>query len=146
MTDNSEGDDTSAWSARRAAHEAVRQATPSPPGPDRTDVPVPERITTALDAAGLYGPEVDVALGGVEPMVDEWEAGHRVPTRAQMDALSELTGFPVRFFYKPLRPEERLGGAWVCQRSGPGKGCTYIEPRPGPSDAPVVDLHPDTLF
>ena len=39
--------------------------------------PTPERITIALDYRELYGPEVDRALGGEEPMVDEWESGAR---------------------------------------------------------------------
>ncbi len=35
----------------------------------------PSRITLALDAGDHYGPEVDVACGGVAPMVDAWAAG-----------------------------------------------------------------------
>ena len=66
--------------------------------------PTPERITTALDLRMLYGLEVDRALGGEEPMVDEWESGERVPTFAQVQALAELTGFPVKFFYQPPSP------------------------------------------
>ena len=41
-------------------------------------------------------------------MVDEWEAGARVPTLEQVQALAELTGWPVRFFYLP--PPRPLGG------------------------------------
>ncbi|MDN5895831.1 MAG: hypothetical protein L0H93_17620 [Nocardioides sp.] len=137
-------DDT--WEQRRGAHEAVRKALPRPPRPRTREHPVPERITTALDICGLDGPEVDEALGGAEPMVDEWEAGQRIPTEQQIVTLAELTGFTVDFFHMPIDPEDRAGGIWMCQRSGPGKGCTYVEPKPGPSDAPVVDLHPDTLF
>lgn len=48
--------------------------------------PTPERITIALDICDLYGPEVDEALGGEEPMVDEWETGERIPTSEQMRA------------------------------------------------------------
>lgn len=53
----------------------------------------------ALDSCGLEGPEVDVACGGVEPMVDEWETGERVPTPEQMELLADLTQYPVAFFY-----------------------------------------------
>jgi hypothetical protein len=53
--------------------------------------PTRERITVALDAAGLFGPDVDVALGGLEPMVGEWEAGTRVPTFAQVELLAAVT-------------------------------------------------------
>jgi hypothetical protein len=66
--------------------------------------PTPERITMALTLCDLYGPEVDEALGGEEPMVDEWEAGVRVPSVDQMRALAKLTGFPVKFFYLPPPP------------------------------------------
>ena len=79
-------------------------------------MPTPERITAALDIRELYGPEVDQALGGEEPMVDEWESGARVPDFAQMQALSELTGFPVKFFYMP--PPPPLGNGWICGSDG----------------------------
>ena len=77
--------------------------------------PTPERITMALDFAGLEGPEVDRALSGEEPMVDEWEAGVRVPTLAQVQALAELTGWPVRFFYLPPPPGGLICGADGCR-------------------------------
>lgn len=83
-------------------------------------VPTPERITSALTLCDLYGPEVDQALGGEEPMVDEWESGDRVPTFAQVQALAVLTGFPVRFFYQPAAP--KLSGGWMC---GPD-GCSTL--------------------
>jgi hypothetical protein len=84
----------------------------------------PSRITAALDNAELWGPEVDVALGGVEPMVDEWEAGVRAPTPEQVVRLAALTGMQVGWFYRgPVAPH---GPGWICQRSGPGKGCTPI--------------------
>ena len=67
--------------------------------------PTPERITAALDMCDLYGPEVDRALGGEEPMVDEWETGERIPTQEQVEALSRLTGWPVKFFYLPPPPK-----------------------------------------
>jgi hypothetical protein len=79
-------------------------------------VPTPERITIALDMRDLYGPEVDRALGGEEPMVDEWESGARVPGLAQVQALAKLTGFPVRFFYMP--PPPPLDNGWMCGSGG----------------------------
>lgn len=91
--------------------------------------PTPERITQALDLRELYGPEVDRALGGEEPMVDEWESGERVPTLEQVQALAELTGFPVRYFYLP--PPPPLGPMWMC---GSG-GCDLIGGDEGPADA-----------
>lgn len=79
-------------------------------------VPTRERITMALDLCELYGPEVDEALGGAEPMVDEWESGERVPEFSQVQALAVLTGFPVRFFYQP--PPPPLGPGWLCGAAG----------------------------
>jgi hypothetical protein len=78
--------------------------------------PTPERITMALDLCALYGPEVDQALGGEEPMVDEWESGDRVPSVAQIQALAELTGYAVKFFYLP--PPPPLGPGWMCGTDG----------------------------
>lgn len=78
--------------------------------------PVPERITMALDLRQLYGPEVDQALGGEEPMVDEWEAGTRVPDFTQVEALAGLTGFPVKFFYEAAPPPVTQG--WICGSGG----------------------------
>jgi hypothetical protein len=106
----------------------------------RAGPPTPARITLALDLAGLDGPQVDVACGGVEPMVDEWEAGTRVPTDAQIKALARLTGMTVDSFYLPA-PDPMAG--WVCQRSGPGKGCTHLDTRP---DAPVVPIVKEALW
>lgn len=82
----------------------------------RNGPPTPERITAALDIRNLYGPEVDEALGGQEPMVDEWETGERVPTGEQVRALARLTGFPVDFFY--LQPPPPLPGGWLCTEDG----------------------------
>ena len=79
-------------------------------------VPTPERITMALNFRDLYGPEVDQALGGEEPMVDEWESGARTPSLEQVQALAEMTGFTVRWFYEPAPPP--LGGGWICGTDG----------------------------
>lgn len=102
-----------------------------------TETPDPRRITAALDLAGLYGPDVDRALGGEEPMVDRWESGELVPTRAQVDALAELTGQPVGFFYQPHREL----AVWACGKDG----CHRVETRPDPRTqpepvAPVIPL------
>lgn len=59
---------------------------------------VPAAITIALDAAGLEGPEVDVACGAQEPDVDRWEAGELYPTWDQLCLLADLTGCPPHFF------------------------------------------------
>lgn len=82
----------------------------------RNGPPTPERITAALDICDLYGPEVDEALGGEEPMVDEWETGERIPTREQLQALARLTGFPVDFFFLP--PPPSMAGVWLCGEDG----------------------------
>lgn len=81
------------------------------------DAPTPTRITMALDFRGLYGPEVDHALGVEEPTVDLWEAGLIVPTREQVHRLAGLTGFPWRFFYQPEPPP--IVGGFICG----GDGC-----------------------
>lgn len=100
---------------------------------------VPWRITTALDARGLDGPEVDRALGGEEPMVDMWEAGDLVPTRAEIDALAKLTGYAAWFFHLP--PGEREGGyAWFCTRGGRDRGCERVWIGPPQHLAEVIPL------
>lgn len=78
--------------------------------------PTRERITAALNMRSMYGPEVDRALGGEEPMVDEWESGERVPSFAQVQKLAMLTGFPLRFFYMPAPPP--VDNGWMCGRDG----------------------------
>lgn len=88
---------------------------------------VPARITIALDVGGHEGPEVDVACGAVEPAVDLWECGVEAPSPEQVRLLSTLTGFPVAWFYRPMKPGPLLGGdgrMWMC---GPS-GCTSPEP------------------
>jgi hypothetical protein len=97
--------------------------------------PTPERITMALDLRDLYGPEVDRALGGEEPMVDEWESGERVPDFTQVQALAELTLFPVKFFYLPAPPPITQG--WLCTT----EGCIPLEEIPTRAEA-----REETLF
>lgn len=87
--------------------------------------PVPARITMALDLRGLYGPEVDVACGAVEPAVDLWELGLEVPTWAQLELLSKLVGIPVPWFFRPVEQDELIGSGWICIR-GRGGSCTPI--------------------
>lgn len=104
----------------------------------RTAVPVPYRITQALDLHALYGPEVDRALGGEEPMVDLWEEGKLVPTREQIEALARLTDFPVSYFYMPVT--ESGGWGHACKRGGKGKGCERVWVGPPAPEAEVIPL------
>lgn len=87
---------------------------------------VPARITLALDACGLDGPEVDERVGTYEGNpagdVDAWELGEAIPERWQVRLLAALTRLPVAFFYEPEEPWERDGFAWMCGRSGPNGG------------------------
>ncbi|MER5649698.1 hypothetical protein [Streptosporangium sp. NPDC002524] len=102
--------------------------------------PIPWRITTALDARKLYGPEVDRALGGEEPMVDQWESGELVPTPEQIVKLARLTGWPVGFFYRPLVAHERMT-ATVCRRTGPrSTRCQRVTLGPPEPVAPVIPI------
>lgn len=82
--------------------------------------PNPERITTALNAAGLWGPEVDRACGVEEPAVDLWESGELVPSREQMEALARLCGVTPVFFYMDVTPI----AVWICGVDG----CHLVEP------------------
>lgn len=72
---------------------------------------VPHFITIALDAAGLYGPEVDEACGAHEPEVDLWEAGELYPSWSQLCALAELTGVTPAYFVRPA--EDRAEITWT---------------------------------
>lgn len=65
---------------------------------------VPHAITTALNALGLYGPEVDEACGVREPAVDLWEEGKLYPTWGQLLALARLTRYPVIYFVTARQP------------------------------------------
>lgn len=85
---------------------------------EASKTPVPQRITTALDIRGLYGPEVDVACGAEEPAVDRWEDPNDplLPTAEQVELLAKLTGYPVLFFY--LRPTPAIGPMFLCGEDG----------------------------
>ena len=91
-------------------------------------LPVPARITLALDSAQLWGPQVDVDLGGVEPMVDDWEAGKSLPTPAQVKRLAALTGHPTSFFYAPVEEWETVPTRmFMCDRSRRKYALTVVE-------------------
>jgi hypothetical protein len=100
---------------------------------EATDLPVPARITMALDLGGHEGPEVDVACGTFEGNpdgdVDLWECGLASPTAGQVKLLAALTGFPVSYFHKPIKPGPLLGGdgrMWICWTDS--RGCQSPEP------------------
>ena len=89
--------------------------------------PIPARMTVALDVIGAEGAWVDEALGGAEPMVDQWEAGELVPTPQQVEKLATLTGFPVGFFYKPVADwEHEPRVTRICQRGRRGDNGTVV--------------------
>lgn len=86
---------------------------------------IPREISIALDLNGLYGPEVDIACKAEEPAVDMWEAAELYPTWEQLQAVAELTGMPLRRFWKeivPINPVRGLAG-FMC---GPRGGCKPI--------------------
>jgi hypothetical protein len=58
----------------------------------------PCAITIALDAQGLYGPDVDRACLAEEPDVDLWETGKLYPRWDQLVALATLTHVTPRWF------------------------------------------------
>lgn len=98
----------------------------------RGPLPIPARITMALNAIGAEGPWVDKALGGVEPMVDKWESGEWVPTRHQIELLAQLTGFEPEFFYLPVDnlfgTADRPTRTFLCQMGRRGdNGLTIID-------------------
>lgn len=80
--------------------------------------PVPARITIALDARALDGPEVDLACGTFEGNpdgdVDAWEVALAVPSPEQVRQIAKLTGYPVGWFYEPLPPGPLTGAIYVC--------------------------------
>lgn len=106
----------------------------------------PRAITAALDMRQLYGPEVDRACGVEEPAVDQWEAGQLYPSWEQVEALSRLTGFAVRFFTGDHDAE--ITGGFMCQRSGRGRGCYPLSGSRGPREFPrdVVAATPGTRW
>jgi len=106
--------------------------------------PNPSRITLALDAAGLWGPEVDRACGVEEPTVDLWESGELVPTREQVEALAKLCGVTPVMLYLDDPP---CGPIWICSSDG----CERVgEPPPQLEPQPVAEVRwlfrPDRLF
>lgn len=101
------------------------------PGP----LPVPARITMALNAVGAEGDQVDIDLGVGEPAVDghpvtvdNWEAGVWLPTPAQVARLAAYTAFPVAWFYKPPSEQEtRRTRMFMCDLSRRIHGLTIVE-------------------
>lgn len=94
--------------------------------------PVPARITIAMNLADLYGPEVDERCGTFEGNpagdIDRWELAICVPTGEQVRLMSEVTGFPIPWFYEPLEPGPLPsdGPVWVCW--GGRRGCEAVPP------------------
>lgn len=83
--------------------------------PDRT--PNRDRISIALDIRGLYGPEVDEALGvadALDTVVDAWESGHLAPTESEIRRLSMLTGMLPAWFYRGTLP--LIDRVFLCPR------------------------------
>lgn len=76
----------------------------------------PWRITAALDAKGLWGPEVDIACGAAEPDVDLWEAGVLYPTWEQVQALAKLCGCTARFLMDDARDGSKIRWAQTSLR------------------------------
>lgn len=126
--------------ARERYDEAVRKALEEKLLADGT--PVPARITLALNVGGHEGPEVDLAVGTFEGNpdgdVDAWERGDAVPSAEQVRLLSELTGFPISYFYKPITSADLIGPVIVCSR----RGCTSV-PAPTVDERGVLHWHDD---
>lgn len=99
--------------------------------PDRS--PNVDRITCALDLRGLYGPEVDEALGVSTPLnevVDAWEAGTLVPTHDEIRRLATLTGMLPSWFYEGTLP--LMSNVFICPGAGdPGRDYFDDTPRSG---------------
>lgn len=95
--------------------------------------PDPSRITHALNARQLYGPQVDAACLAAEPDVDEWEAGRRYPSPAQVEALAALTAYPLEWFYRGPLPV----AAFLCGR-GRGKSARLTRDPDPPPGCPEV--------
>lgn len=87
---------------------------------------IPWRITTALDADSLYGPEVDLACGVEEPAVDRWEAGTLYPTWEQLCALAELCQTYPWMFTEHITDTGPVR-IFICRRGGRGRGCQVVD-------------------
>lgn len=100
-------------------------------------MPVPARITWALNAIGAEGPEVDIACGTWEGNpagdVDAWEAGEAFPIPAQVELLAAYTGMTPEYFYLPPdEAEERGIRLFMCARNRrPENALTVAESRIG---------------
>lgn len=69
-----------------------------------------QRITVALDALGMWGPEVDEALGfDDDTVVDQWESGYSIPMEPEIRRLAYLTGKTPDWFYGPDWPPAMAG-------------------------------------
>lgn len=88
---------------------------------------VPCRITVALNANSLYGPEVDVACGAEEPAVDQWEAGILYPTWQQVLLLAELCGVTPGFFMQDFAGDKEPMRGIICSRGRGGRGCVPFD-------------------
>lgn len=78
--------------------------------------PDPGHISLALDSCGLYGPEVDEALGvadALDTVVDSWEDGSATPTRPELLRLATLTGYAPQWFLAGPLPE--LSHVFICE-------------------------------
>lgn len=87
----------------------------------------PHTITTVLDAADLFGPEVDRSLGVVDPTVDEWEAGTRYPSWEQVLALAVLAGVTPEWLVKP-RPRPPVTVLCSVDDGGLPSSCEVTDP------------------
>ena len=87
---------------------------------------IPWRITVALDAHSLYGPEVDAACGVEEPAVDMWEAGTLYPTWEQLCALATLCQTYPWMFTHHISDTSPLRG-FICDRRKRKNGCQQID-------------------
>lgn len=87
---------------------------------------IPWRITVALDAHALYGPEVDRACGVEEPAVDQWEAGTLYPTWDQLCALATLCQVQPWLFTTHF-PDTGPTRGFICDRSKRKNGCQPID-------------------
>lgn len=89
--------------------------------PDRA--PNRDRITAALDYHGLFGPEVDEALGvadAFDTVVDAWETGDMIPTESEIRRLAMLTGMPPAWFYAGTLPT--ISDIFLCPPSPTSSG------------------------